>query len=383
MNSFFATTTKSFVAQLFLIIFFVSSIVLAGNPAKTDNSEAIEISFDDGPHVYWQNDTTAIIVYMCNDQIEKKILSGKDTLRFNGLCLDSEIEYKIPTLPPVAGPDIVNDGSRIFVVSDLHGEYQHFLNILKNGGVIDENYHWIWGDGHLVIDGDVTDRGAHVTECLWLIYRLEQEAAAAGGAVHFVLGNHELMVLRGDNRYVNERYLNGICRKTRIRSEDFYGPDLALGRWLRSKNAVIKINGILFVHGGISPEVMTAYPELSRLNKAASRYLDLRSSQLAFNDEARFLFGSLGPFWYRGLFEEREGRYTRLTQVEVEAILTNYDASSLVVGHTPVDTISTLYDKCVYALDVDVPVLGGLEALLWKEGLFYRVKTDGNLILIE
>ena len=73
------------------------------------------------------------------------------------------------------------------------------------GKVIDTDLTWSFGDGHLVIVGDVFDRGPNVTECLWLIYRLEQEASAAGGAVHFLLGNHELMVMRGDLRYLNER----------------------------------------------------------------------------------------------------------------------------------------------------------------------------------
>ncbi len=50
------------------------------------------------------------------------------------------------------------------------------------------------------------DRGEQVTECLWLIYSLEEKAKAVGGYVHFVLGNHEIMNLQGDFRYVQEKY---------------------------------------------------------------------------------------------------------------------------------------------------------------------------------
>jgi hypothetical protein len=64
-------------------------------------------------------------------------------------------------------------------------------------------------DGSLILTGDFFDRGLRVTECLWLMYKLEGEALAAGGRVHFLLGNHEVMNLSGDHTYVRSKYVEG------------------------------------------------------------------------------------------------------------------------------------------------------------------------------
>ena len=48
--------------------------------------------------------------------------------------------------------------------------------------------------------GDQLDRGDDERAILALLYRLEQEAQAAGGAVHVLLGNHEIMNAQGDLR---------------------------------------------------------------------------------------------------------------------------------------------------------------------------------------
>ncbi|MCK7530014.1 MAG: hypothetical protein MZV63_02625 [Marinilabiliales bacterium] len=73
-------------------------------------------------------------------------------------------------------------------------------------GIIDRNLNWKFGRGHLVYLGDAHDRGDMVTEILWHLFSLERQAAKAGGMVHFVLGNHELMVLDGDLRFINPKY---------------------------------------------------------------------------------------------------------------------------------------------------------------------------------
>ena len=71
--------------------------------------------------------------------------------------------------------------AKTFAVSDLHGRFDLFAAILKTGEVINDKYEWIYGSNHLVIDGDIFDRGADVLPILWLIYKLEFEAKAVGG----------------------------------------------------------------------------------------------------------------------------------------------------------------------------------------------------------
>ena len=350
-------------------------------PVSEDSSSSVD-SLNDGPHVHWQSDSSAIVFYLCGGAVVKQAFNCIDTLRFCGFCRDTGVEYAIPLESPAIEPHVLKDASRIMAISDVHGEYEHLVDILVESGVIDDQYRWVWGDGHLVVLGDVFDRGDRVTECLWLIYRLELEAQRNGGEVHFILGNHELMVLRGDNRYVHERYLSGIVKRTRIKHEDLYGPDMELGRWLRSKHAVVKINDIVFVHAGISPSLVDRNLDLRDINETVRNNLDLRSSQLAFNEPVKFLFGSKGPFWYRGYHHEMES-YPRTSQGAVDSILIYYDADAVVVGHSEVSRVSALYEGQVVAIDVPVDDLGSLEALLWENGRFYRVTGQGELQLIE
>ena len=126
--------------------------------------------------------------------------------------------------------------------------------ILRGEGVIDSSFNWTYGDGHLIISGDLFDRGFHITECMWLLYKLESEAAIAGGKVHLIIGNHEIMNMTDDWRYVEVKYFNNAHLMGKRMSE-LYGSNTELGRWLRSKNIIEKIGDYAFMHGGISPQV--------------------------------------------------------------------------------------------------------------------------------
>lgn len=117
--------------------------------------------------------------------------------------------FQVNLRPPAAvAPDAVSVSptAPVFFVADTHGEYEILAELLQAQGIVDRELRWSFGRGHLVFLGDVFDRGPNQTEILWLIYQLEAEAARAGGGVHLLLGNHEAMVLRGDERYLNPRY---------------------------------------------------------------------------------------------------------------------------------------------------------------------------------
>lgn len=355
----------------------------AGSPVVADTASPSAAALDDGPHIFWHSDSMATVFYMCGGDIDSQTFDIRDTLRFRGLCSDSAVEYVIPAGEPAVEACVYENVSRILAVSDIQGEYDLFVDILVRAGMVDDDLRWAWGDGHLVINGDVFDRGEKVTECLWLIYRLEQEAKDKGGRVHFILGNHDLMAMRGDLRYVHKKYLDGIVKKSRIAYEDLYGPDMEMGRWLRARHTAVIINGILFVHGGISLDLIGKGYALDDLNRTVRRSLDLRSSQVAFSDEAKLLFKRRGPFWYRGYHYEMEGDYPQATAAEVDSILSFYGADAIVVGHTEVDQVAALYDGRVWAIDVPADELGALQALLWQGGRFYRVTGDGTAEPLE
>ena len=91
---------------------------------------------------------------------------------------------------------------RIVAVSDIHGAYQPLVATLRNAAVLDPDLAWSGGSTHLVIVGDILDRGPDSRDVMDLLMRLEGEAEAAGGMVHVLIGNHEAMNLIGDLRYV-------------------------------------------------------------------------------------------------------------------------------------------------------------------------------------
>ncbi|MEE8578093.1 MAG: metallophosphoesterase, partial [candidate division Zixibacteria bacterium] len=364
-------STKIIIASTLLIWTFAANTLLAQD-SLGDTTAAI-LDFDDGPHVYWKNGNQATVFYYCKETFDSLSFEVRDTLRFSGFCNDSEMTYLISAQPPQVEPHLFDNVSRILAVSDIHGEYEALLDILQKAKVIDSEYRWTFGDGHLVVVGDVFDRGSKVTECLWLIYRLEAEARSQGGRVHLLLGNHELMVLRGDNRYIHERYMKGIVKKLRLNHEDIFGPESELGRWLRTKHLAIKINDILYVHGGISPFVVERSLSLKKINEIARASLDISSLNLTFSTTAKFIFSSRGPFWYRGYHYEMENRYPKVTGEEISTILSFYEASAVVVGHSEHDSLTAKFDQRVFAIDVPVAELGGLQALLWQDGRFLLV----------
>ena len=347
------------------------------NTSPSDSAEVV-LNTDDGPHVFWADDTTAIVFYYCNDAVESQTFIVTDTLRFSGLCTDTARQYTIVSKPPVSGPDHIDSAERVFAISDIHGDYDHFVEILIASEVVDSDLHWIWGEGHLVINGDVFDRGPAVTECLWLIYNLEREADRAGGAVHFVLGNHELMVIRGDLRYINERYEEGIARRSRFTYDDLFGAETELGRWLRTKHTAIRINRTLFVHGGIEPEFLQDGKTMTDINETVRSGLDYSTTRLQFADDVKRLYGGLGPLWYRGYIYGIEDRYPEITSAGLDSVLTACDVDEIVVGHSQQDSITTYVDGKVIAIDVRVEDLGGQRALLWQNGAFYRVNSEGD-----
>ncbi len=184
-----------------------------------------------------------------------------------------------------------SDVERVVAVSDVHGAFDAMTVTLGKAGVLDEELGWNGGATHLVITGDILDRGPDSRKVMDLLMRLEGEAVDAGGRVHLLLGNHEVMNLVGDLRYVSKEeyvaFADDESQEDRERWFDVYragkaedadmdtlknefarenpvgffghrrafGSQGVYGRWLMSKPLIVVINGTAFVHGGLSPLV--------------------------------------------------------------------------------------------------------------------------------
>jgi len=195
-------------------------------------------------------------------------------------------------LPPAQADQWHFSGvERIVAVSDIHGAYDALVATLQEADVVDNKLAWSGGKTHFVITGDVLDRGPDSRRVMDLIIRLEHEAPLAGGRVHQLLGNHEVMNLIGDLRDVaNEEYAAFLdiesaeerefwyqqFRRRKPADSDeatvrwefdkrappgFFGHRRAFrhdgeyGNWLLEKPLVIVINDTAFVHGGLPPLV--------------------------------------------------------------------------------------------------------------------------------
>jgi len=216
--------------------------------------------------------------------------------------------------------------------------------------------------------GDIFDRGYDVLPLLWLMYKLEQEAADAGGAAVLLLGNHEGMVLAGDVRYTRGKYLETARQLGMENYRQLFSPDTELGRWLATRNTMLRIGRHLFVHAGLSARLLERDLEMDTLNARMSEGLYRTSKERREDPTLEFLYRSAGPVWYRGMVCTDE-KYDPLTPEQTDALLRRYDADRLLVGHTIFPDISTFHDGRVIAVNV--------------QNELNRRKNRGRAVLIE
>lgn len=242
---------------------------------------------------------------------------------------------------------------KLMVISDPHGDLDCFVSILRAGGVMDENYRWKFGKNQLVIIGDVFDRGKDVLPIFWLIYKLEQEAEDAGGCLSFLLGNHEEMVLRGDCRYTKEKYMR-LADTLHLAYRQLWLENSELGGWLRSRNLLQVVGDNLFVHAGLSGDLLQRTESVEEMNKAAAENLSLgKEGRLEASPLSAFVFNTkVGPFWYRGMVRSAD-KYFPVEPQEVNGLLEKFGVSRIIVGHTIFDDITTFYRRKVIAVNVD------------------------------
>ncbi len=306
----------------------------------------------------------------------------------------------------------------VVAIGDVHGDFDDFVIILQRAGLIDAQHHWTGGRTTLVQVGDLLDRGPKAREVMDLVISLEKEAPKAGGRVVSLLGNHEMMNIMGDLRYVTaENYAAYADSNSAERQKSAYqeyvkwrnshaqllaelaqpmeltegewmarhppgfieqrealSPNGSYGRWLREHSAVAKIGEVIFLHGGIHPnlahlkldtinshirdeikafdsakqglvdqKVILPFFTLQEITAAVQAELSAERKSLVPSDQQKQarLVGFLGygdwlsvrvdgPLWFRGYdqWSEEEGG------AQIGKVLESYNAKRIVVGHT-------------------------------------------------
>jgi len=268
--------------------------------------------------------------------------------------------------------------ARIVVFDGSNGRLDRLLQLLQQVDLTDEEGHWIAGEDHFVFMGSLFGYGDDNIACMELLKDLSEEAEAAGGMVHFVLGTSDFLNLRGilstmpprayehlaepdsmvrsDARL--EEWLEQLWeynsdlperQRLRLRSNyemfhrnnhgpgameflDLIAPGSEHGDWLREANTVVRINGILFVGGGIHP--IYADIPLARINAYHRDEFNKTTVYVPIMGDHRF-----APYQWPGL----STMPTHVPREKQEEILAGYDAPLMVVAHTP-----GRQSQCVY-----------------------------------
>ncbi len=312
---------------------------------------------------------------------------------------------------------------RVVAVGDVHGSYENLVKVLTMAQLLDRSGHWGGGKAVLVQVGDILDRGVRTRPALDLLMRLEKEARQAGGRVIVLLGNHEVMNVLGDLSAVQAaeyaqwkprdaagsqtpgsktprmQYVDIVTERAReeakaagqpfdeqayrqkvleqtppgfVEREQALSPQGTYGLWIRAHDVIATVNGVAFLHGGLTPEVAALGCE--RVNRQVRSELSTDLAKTKANPREALATQENGPLNYRGLAQGDEGALLP----SVEKVLQSMGVEAVVIGHTPTGDgkIHSRFGGRVLVVDVGMLAdLGGHLAAL-------EVGPDGSMTAI-
>lgn len=223
-----------------------------------------------------------------------------------------------PPAAPAPAPVRLDAPGAVVAVGDVHADPGALLDVLRLAGLVDASGRWSGGDTWLVQTGDQLDRGPDARGTLAVIRRLSAEAEAAGGRVIALNGNHEVMNLLGDWRYVSPEDVAGYGGEAARRAA--FAPTGEDGAWLLARDIAVDIEGTVFVHGGID----------ARWARHGVRGLNALARAALLGQGPPDVLGEDGPLWNRALVLSAEPAACP----ELERALAALGAMRMVVGHT-------------------------------------------------
>lgn len=243
---------------------------------------------------------------------------------------------------------------RIVAIGDLHGDLGGARAALRAAGAIDETDKWIGGELVVVQTGDILDRGDDESKILELLDKLATDAKATGGAVIYLLGNHELMNAAQDFRYVTPGGMR-----------DFGGDRIhalgAGGPWakrLAQHNVIAIVGDTVFSHAGVLPDWVT---HVDDTNLSSRCWLDGQATT-----PAAALTSDDSPVWNRDY-----GIPDKTDCAQLDGVLAKLGAKRMVVGHTVQQGgITNACDGKLWRIDVGLAKLydGPIQVLVIEGG---------------
>jgi len=226
----------------------------------------------------------------------------------------------------------------VVAIGDLHGDLDAARRALRLAGAIDARDRWVGGRLIVVQVGDQVDRGDHDKGVLDLFEALRPEAKKAGGEVHPLLGNHELMNVLGRVHSVSKRGFRAFARfapsaakgplslfpKKRRGRLAAFRPGGPYARLLANRQVVLQLGRTVFMHGGLLPAHVRY--GLDRANRETRRFLRGERKQLP-----EVVWSRNGLLWLR---RQSKGAPTPKACAELTRALALVNADRIVVGHS-------------------------------------------------
>lgn len=338
------------------------------------------VNFVDGPHLKYTPEGNFSAFELKSDEngkTELVNLTEKEWQNYAPFVPVVNKQNASEYLNSIPQPSNYSDVEKTMAIGDVHGSFDQVSNLLINNQVIDSAYNWTWGKGHLVFIGDIFDRGEKVTQTLWLIVKLSFQAQQAGGNVHLLLGNHELLALTGDHRYLHKNYYN-LCNNSGIEYAELFNDSTFLGKFIRKSKIAVTINKNLFVHAGISPEIANNFESVEQINQFAPGIFQQNDS---IKQEV-LLRSFAGPLWYRGYIDLNDGMPI-ISIDNIDKIGQKFRVNRIISGHTEVEEIKFTHNRQFIGINKPFRNAQESEALYIENGKFFKALADGTKIKLK
>ena len=312
---------------------------------------------------------------MKHEKMKHEKMKHENEKKFNIEWTEKCLTYKVNSQPHVM-PSV----ERIIVIGDIHGDLDMCYKSLQVAKLIDGNKKWIGGNTVVVQVGDQIDRcrlngipcktpEATVpdenSDLLILKYftELHRQALDKGGAVYSLVGNHELMNVKGDMRYVSYQGLTKFDVSEHFDASELlnyknwhykigeesrrhaFSPGNPISDFLAcTRQMGLIIGSNLFAHAGVLPSIAKKY-SIKNLNQLMSLYLFNKLNNvneyddiLTSNDSPLWnrVFGNIGKQPYEKSSIDLDDEKTKSNCDKLLKPLEEiYKVTNIIVGHTP------------------------------------------------
>jgi hypothetical protein len=278
----------------------------------------------------------------------------------------------------------------LYVIGDIHGDFNAFINVLKNAHLINDDYHWCGGKAHVVQVGDILDRKIRDVEysdedsefkIISLILKLQLESYIDGGGFHPIIGNHELLNILGIFDYVS---IMGMTHfKSKKDRERYFKIGSDFCKYLSCAwNPIIKIGDFIFCHGGLSLNISQKYgiEDINFIMRDAlfgnPKHLNTKYFNELFLDQESILWNRV---YSTNVSKKRESELYPI----LDKTLKNYNAKYLVIGHTPQDNgISLRYNGKVICVDTGMSEAFGKKKNKMERIHYLKILSKQNKIIL-